>query len=108
MTQHGETDNFTAFDHVMTLFAHTNEEIINACLVNCGSLDQELLIKYAQEKSFPVIPDTYRIREKGILVIERDVVSRNNYLRHDPYKTARCIIEFYNNYKKEWKELNRK
>ncbi len=108
MTQHGETDNFTAFDHVETVINHTNKEIINTCLVNCGSLPQDLLIKYAQEKSFPVIPDTYKIKEKGIFVIEKDIVSHHNYLRHDPYKTARCIIEFYNNYKKGWKGLRKK
>jgi len=104
MTQHGETDNFTAFDHVETIISHTAQGIMNACLVNCGRLPQELLIKYAQEKSFPVIPDVHRIKEKGILVIEKDVVSRHDYLRHDPYKTARCIVELYNEYKRGWKE----
>ncbi|RKY40480.1 MAG: hypothetical protein DRP76_01850 [Candidatus Omnitrophota bacterium] len=108
MTQHGETDNFTAFDHIETIISHTGEGIMNVCLVNCGRLSQELLIKYAQEKSFPVVSDIRRIKEKGILVIEKDIISHHDYLRHDPYKTARCIIELYNGYRRGWKEWKKR
>ncbi len=108
MTQHGETDGFTAFDHIKTLIKHTSRDILNACLVNCGRLEQDLLVKYAKEKSFPVIPDVAKIKSIGVYVIEEDVVSKQNYLRHDARKTAKCIINFYNRYKKGWIRLRKR
>ncbi len=108
MTQHGETDGFTAADHIEVLFKHTDNKIINCCLVNSGRLDYNLLLRYSKEKSFPVIPDKKRLEKMGIMVIEDSLVSRTDYLRHDPHKTAKVIINIYNNWKRKWKGLNKK
>ena len=107
MTQYGETDGFTAADHVDVLISHTSKNILNCCLVNCGRLEPKLLVKYAQEKSFPVIPDTKRLRMMGINVFEEDVVSRTNYLRHDPQKIAKKILSIYNWWKENGKSSRR-
>jgi hypothetical protein len=39
-----------------------------------------------------------------VLVFEADVVSKNNYLRHDSRTTAKEIMNIYNYYKKRWRE----
>ncbi|UCD16116.1 MAG: YvcK family protein [Candidatus Omnitrophota bacterium] len=109
MTQNGETDGFTAADHFQMIESHTRAGLINACLVNAGRLEYRLLLKYAQEKSFPVIFDRERLRKMGVSVFEADVVSRDNYLRHNSKEVAREVIKIYNNYwKKRWKELKKK
>ncbi len=108
MTQHGETDGFTAADHVEVLFKHTADRIVNCCLVNSGRLEYKLLLKYSQEKSFPVIPDKKRLKRMGIVVIEDSLASRTDYLRHDPYRTAKVILNTYNNWKRRWRDSNRK
>lgn len=108
MTQQGETDAFTAADHLETFIANVGKNIVNCCLVNSGRLDYKLLLKYAQEKSFPVIFDRERLKRLGVFVFEGDVVSKYNYLRHDSEKTAKEIIKIYNLYKKEWKKLKEK
>ena len=108
MTQHGETDSYTASNHVETLIEHVGRGVVNTCLVNCGKLESELLLKYAQEKSFPVIPDVSMIKKNNILVFEDDIVSRSDYLRHDSFKTAKCIINIYNQFRKKWNVLKRK
>ncbi len=108
MTQHGETDGFTAADHVEVLFKHTADKIVDCCLVNSGRLEYNLLLKYSQEKSFPVIPDKKRLKKMGMVVIEDSLASRTDYLRHDPYRTAKVILNTYNNWKKKWKGLSRK
>ena len=102
MTQHGETDGFTAFDHCNMIIDHTKKGVVNCCLVSSGRLKHGLLIKYAQEKSFPVIFDREKFKKMGIDVFEGDVVSRINYLRHDSYKTAKAIINIYNHSKSKW------
>ncbi|GAF90046.1 unnamed protein product, partial [marine sediment metagenome] len=80
MTQAGETDGFTASDHLEMIISHTKKNVINCCLVNSGRLKYHLLIKYAQEGSFPVIFDRERLKKMGMSVFEADVVSRSNYL----------------------------
>jgi len=105
MTQHGETDGFTAFDHVNMIISHTKEGVVNCCLVNSGRLKYGLLLNYAKEKSFPVLFDRERFKKDSISVFEGDVVSQDNYLRHDPDKTAKEVMSIYSYYNKnKWKE----
>ncbi|UCG35165.1 MAG: YvcK family protein [Candidatus Omnitrophota bacterium] len=108
MTQNGETDGFTAADHLQILIDHANSNVANCCLVNSGRLEYKLLLKYAQEKSFPVVFDRVRIKKMGVKVFEADIVSRTNYLRHDSLVAAREIIKIYNSYKRGWKKSRKK
>ena len=106
MTQQGETDGFTAFDHLDMIVSHTKNDILNCCLVNSGRLKYGLLLNYAKEKSFPVLFDRERFEKIGITAFEGDVVSKDNYLRHDSAKIAKEVMNIYNYYsKKRWKEL---
>jgi uncharacterized cofD-like protein len=104
MTQHGETDGFTAADHLNSLVVHSKREVVNCCLVNSGRLDPGLLLRYAQDKSFPVIFDRERLKKTVSLVFEGDIVSKIDYLHHDSENTAKMVIDIYNYYKKRWKK----
>ena len=93
MTQSGETDGFAASDHLNVLISHTSPEIIDYCLVNTGSISQDLRQRYKQENSYPVIADTYNIRKMGYRTIEEDVVAVvDNYVRHDPTALSSIIL----------------
>ncbi len=105
MTQHGETDGLTAFDHLEKIVFHTKRNIVNCCLVNSGRLKHNLLVKYAQEKSFPVIFDRERFKKLGVSIFEGDVVSKSNHLRHDSQNTAKEVTAIYNYMKKKWRGL---
>jgi len=100
MTQHGETDGFTASDHLNKIISHAKRNVVNSCLVNSGRLSYNLLIKYSDQRSFPVIFDRERLKKMGIEVYEADVVSKSNYLRHDSKKIAKEIVNIYNERKK--------
>lgn len=93
MTQLGETDNYTAFDHMNALIAHTRPDIINYCIVNTGKVLKELLKKYEEEGAYPVVADSDKITENGYNVIEGDVVNTQNYVRHDAKKLSKIIID---------------
>lgn len=108
MTQHGETDGLTAFDHLQRIVFQTERNIVNCCLVNSGRLKHNLLVKYAQEKSFPVIFDRERFKKLGVSIFEGDVVSKINYLRHDSKNTAKEVMAIYNYMKKKWRGLKNK
>lgn len=38
MTQPGETDEYTAFDHVLAILDHTYDSFIDYCIVNTGKI----------------------------------------------------------------------
>ncbi|MBU1147259.1 MAG: YvcK family protein, partial [Candidatus Omnitrophica bacterium] len=93
MTQPGETDNYTAFDHLNTIISHTRPDIVNSCIVNTGAVPPELLKKYEEESAYPVLADSDRIIEKGYGVIEEDIISTEDYVRHGPKRLSKIIID---------------
>ncbi|MDO8602242.1 MAG: YvcK family protein [Candidatus Omnitrophota bacterium] len=92
MTQSGESDNYTAFDHMNALISHTRPDILDYCIVNAGKVPKELLKKYEEEGAYPVTADSDKIIENGYNVIEGDVVNIQNYVRHDAKKLSKVII----------------
>jgi uncharacterized cofD-like protein len=93
MTQPGETDNYTAFDHLNAIITHTRLDIVNSCIINTGIVPPELLKKYEEENAYPVLADSDRIIEKGYTVIEEDIINTKDYVRHDPKKLSKIIID---------------
>ena len=95
MTQHGETDGYSAFDHLYALIQHTHPRIVDFCIVNIAQPPTQLLYKYSQEKSFLTLVDIKRIEEAGYKVIQEDVISAVDYVRHDSKKLAKAIIDAF-------------
>jgi len=93
MTQYRETAGFKASDHVRTLIAHSHPGIMQVCIVNTKAVPAELTERYRQEEAFPVEADIDQIRALGYQVVAREVISADNYVRHDPDKLARLIID---------------
>ncbi len=93
MTQPGETDNYTAFDHLNTLITHTSLDIVDECIINTGTVHPDLLKKYEEENSYPVMADSDRIIEKGYGVIEEDIIDTKDYVRHDSKKISKIIMD---------------
>ena len=93
MTQSGETDNYTAFDHLNTIITHTRPDIVNYCIVNTGVVPPEVLKKYEEENSYPVLIDSDRIVEKRYSVIEEDIVNVSDYVRHNSKKISKIIVD---------------
>lgn len=93
MTQSRETAGFRASDHVRALVAHSSPGIIHLCLVNTEPVPEGLLERYRQEDAHPVESDIERIRELGYQVVAENVISTENYVRHDPEKVAKLVIQ---------------
>jgi len=93
MTQSRETHGFRASDHVRALVAHTNPGIIQLCLVNTEPVPLSLLERYREEEAFPVEADVEQIRALGYQVVAENVISTENYVRHDPDKVAKLIVQ---------------
>lgn len=93
MTQSGETDGYKASDHIEALIRHSSKNILNHCVVNINTeAPQELLERYKKEQSFPVDADSQKIKQMGYSVVEGELISATDFLRHDSGKLAKIII----------------
>jgi len=93
MTQPGETDGFTASDHVRALSKHTDLRVFNHVLVNQREPSRDLLDKYAEQRQFFVQPDVGVIKDMGFKPIVGDFISQTEVVRHDPMKLADAILK---------------
>ncbi len=99
MTQQGETDHFTASDHIKALVEHTTPKIVNACLINNAMPSDEALKRYRVEDSFPVKADEERIRSMGYAVFGTDLLEVGSYVRHDSVKLTKALIKLIERYR---------
>ena len=95
MTQHGETDDYSASDHLKTLIAHTSSRIVDYCVVNNRIPSESMLDKYKQEQAFSTVADSLKIREMGYKIIEGNIIHTTDFVRHDPDRLARVIINAF-------------
>ena len=95
MTQPGETDRFSASDHLKTLIEHTDPRIVDACFANIEPITPTMVEKYREKGASPVMLDLDRIREKGYDVIEGEILKIDGQVRHDPERLARLVFDHY-------------
>lgn len=93
MTQHGETDDYTASDHVKALIQHSAQHVIDACVLNNAEAPLDALSRYQEEASFPVKPDSEIIKDMGYKVIAADLLGVTDYVRHDSKKLNKILIQ---------------
>jgi len=98
MTQHGETDNFSAADHIKSIYKHSFKETIDICLVNTMPPAEEVIRKYQSQDSYLVNVDREEIEKIGFKLVEADLISEGDFVRHDPEKLTCKLIEIY----EEW------
>ncbi|MEG6566430.1 YvcK family protein [Thermoanaerobacterium saccharolyticum] len=92
MTQPGETIGYDANAHVDALFLHGLKSL-DYVIVNNGEIPYEYKDRYKEDMSQPVSYDVESFRQKGIKVIEKDVLAiKNNYIRHDEQKLAETLM----------------
>jgi len=95
MTQPGETDSYSAYDHLNIIdSALGNRGIIDYIVVSdVTNASEELLAKYRAARAEPVKIDIEKIASGGVKVVRADLSAASDFLRHDPAKLARCIID---------------
>ena len=108
MTQPHETANHTAFDHVNVIVQHTRPDVLSHVIVNNGRIPQNMLKKYAKEEAFPVENNIERIRELGYEIIETDLVSSSDMVRHHSRRVAKIVVDVAHSAKKHAAENEKK
>ena len=96
MTQEGETEGYTAADHVDALLSHGAPGLVDLCLANSAPGRPGLVEKYREEDAAPILVDRERIRAMGLELEEYPVASEGgDYARHDPDRLAAAVLDVY-------------
>ncbi|MCQ2789730.1 MAG: YvcK family protein [bacterium] len=97
MTQPGETDDYTVFNHINAILSHADDQrLLDAVLVN-DALPENLAEKYKEAGSFPVKLDSEIVRKSGIEVVSKKLIEDNKdgFVRHSSNRVARAIYYWY-------------
>jgi uncharacterized cofD-like protein len=91
MTQPGETDGYTASQHVRALVRGAQANVCEVAVVN-DELPHKLREEYAEEGQFPVEVDEDALRELGVRVVRANVISETDTVRHDSDRLAVVVV----------------
>lgn len=92
MTQPGESDAFTASEHVTAIRANVPGRIFDSVMVNSGVPSQSAIEKYKGSGQFLVEPDIDRIKAMGYRILLGDIMSETDVVRHDPMRLATKLV----------------
>ncbi|NLN16041.1 MAG: YvcK family protein [Firmicutes bacterium] len=95
MTQPGETDGYTAADHLQAVLDHAGEKIVDYVLVNSQRAPARLIKRYREEGAHQVQIDGHRLQSMGVQVVKRALMEESDLARHDPQKLAQAVIEIW-------------
>lgn len=96
MTQDGETEGYTAADHIRALFDHSGEHLFSLCLANSSPIPEPVLQKYAAEGAEPVRLDPECTTRLGVEIFHAPVAHvTGDLVRHDPEALARELMWLY-------------
>jgi uncharacterized cofD-like protein len=91
MTQPGESDHFSASDHVRAIESNVGKRVFDHVLVNKATPGEMIAKKYAASGQEFVVPDTDRIRAMGLKVTAAKLISETDVVRHDPIRVAESV-----------------
>lgn len=90
-TERGETDQFSAADHVLAIQEHVQSSLFQHVLISSGPAGQ--LRDVACVGADPVSPDVHRIRAMGFMPSVQTLTLQPDDIRHDPDLLARAVLE---------------
>lgn len=96
MSQGGETENYTANDHLEAIEKHSYEGIADIVIVNNAPVPEGLKKQYAKEHAFEVKIDADKILRRSKLVQGNLLLVRSDKIRHNFSRLARTIMRLSN------------
>ena len=97
MTQPGETDGYSAQDHLRAIVEHAGL-VVDVMIINGRRPSDAIVAAYAGQNQFPVQFDIHSVRELGVTPFFGDIIAEGNYVRHDSAALADTIFRLYDRY----------
>lgn len=92
MTQPGETDGYSAGDHLDALRRHGMRGVIDVVLVNESPVSDDVVASYERLGARPVVIDDQCIRQMGVRVVSASVAAESGVVRHDSERLAQALM----------------
>ncbi|MDN4526217.1 gluconeogenesis factor YvcK family protein [Fictibacillus fluitans] len=92
MTQQGETNHFSASDHVQALIDHFGEKIIDVVIVNNEIIPPEFLELYREEGAEQVVCDIESLKSFGFDIISDNIIQYGTLVRHDARRVSELLL----------------
>jgi uncharacterized cofD-like protein len=93
MTQPGESDSFTASEHVSAVLNSVEMKVFDHVMVNTTVPSESSLEAYRGAGQHWVEPDMDRIRAMGLRVINGNFMSESDVVRHDAMRVAERVLK---------------
>lgn len=107
MTQPGETDNYAVSDHIDALASHVFDQapilnkVVNYVIVNDTEPHKKQLEIYKKDNQFPVKIDKEETEKFKLRLYPTNLVQNGDFVRHNPYKLSKAIMEIFSKSLKE-------
>lgn len=93
MTQPGETEGYSAADHLQAIIDHSARGLVDVVLVNTAPIKPQLLSSYRSEGAEPVLPAVRELEALGVEVVRDALVSQTAVVRHEPARLAAAVMD---------------
>ena len=93
MSQGGETEGYTASDHLKAIEKHSYEGIADVVITNNAAVPDSIKELYAEEHAEVVTVDEEEILKKTLLVQGNLLLVQNSKIRHNFSRLARTIMQ---------------
>ena len=94
MTEYGQTDSYTLYDHIKAIIDHAGKGIIDYCIYDTGEIVPEYIRQYNKGGEELVEQDVSKVKEAGIKLIQRNMSTiENGRIRHNSDAIATSIIQ---------------
>ena len=92
MTQPGETDGFSAADHLRAIYRHGAAGIVDDILVNDTPVSDDMAAAYRASGAQLVAVDDRDLAALGVRVVHGRVAAEGDFFRHDPGRLAEALV----------------
>lgn len=92
MTQPGETEGYSASEHLRALIDHAGKGIVDYMIVNTESIPARLLGRYRREGAAPVEADLKAVWELSVEPVPGRLVQEGDLVRHHPERLAELVM----------------
>lgn len=99
MTQDGETEDYSAADHLKALMAHGAQGLVDICLANSAPIAPEFVDAYQAEGACQIITKLGTFEAFGAKTVLAPLMHCEQYVRHDSDALARTLLELLYQYK---------
>ncbi|HSP13922.1 MAG TPA: gluconeogenesis factor YvcK family protein [Thermoanaerobaculia bacterium] len=106
MTQPGETDGYSAEEHLSAIVEHAGL-VVDVMIINGRRPSESILAAYAAENQVPVPFDINAVRDLGVTPFFGDVIAEGDYVRHDSAALAETIFRLYDRYGRTLERMRR-